>query len=155
MVRNGDKSTVAEFTVVAAAPVVEGVQEGGKYDVYLGDAPVITFDVGEATLNGEPFVSGTKVETVGDYTLVVDNDGSVVTIKFSVIDTKPEYVLGDPDGDGEVTILDALMVLRASVGYASLTGDELLAADVDKDDKITTADALGILRVSSGLSQGF
>ncbi len=51
-----------------------------------------------------------------------------------------DFKLGDVDGDGKVTILDASYIQLALVGKKDLTGKEA-AADVDKDGRTTILDA--------------
>lgn len=58
---------------------------------------------------------------------------------------------GDVDGDGDVTVADARLALRAAVKLEALTGSALLAADADGSDGVTVADARSILRVAVGL----
>ncbi len=61
-----------------------------------------------------------------------------------------EYIKGDPDGDGEVTVADAQLVLEAAVRLTAglesgLTEAQAAAADTDCDDALTVADAQMIL----------
>lgn len=61
---------------------------------------------------------------------------------------------GDLNGDGEVTIADALQALRYSVGLdnaADLTAEQIAVGDMNADGKITAVDALMILRMAVGL----
>ena len=57
-------------------------------------------------------------------------------------------VPGDVDGDNDVTVTDALMVLQHSVGKITLADSVLKNADVDGEAGITVADALAILQAS-------
>ena len=57
--------------------------------------------------------------------------------------------LGDVNGDGGITIVDALLVARKAVGLSS--DIEASAADVNCDGSITIVDALLIARKSVGL----
>jgi len=59
-------------------------------------------------------------------------------------------VLGDVDGDGQVSAADARLALRAAVGLELLTKEQMTAADVDNDGKITAADARQILKIATG-----
>ena len=62
-------------------------------------------------------------------------------------------ILGDADGDGEVTIFDALEIALYIAGKTSaLDGDasRLAAADVDKDGEVTIFDALEIALYIAG-----
>ena len=43
--------------------------------------------------------------------------------------------MGDLDGDGEVTIADLRLTLRAVCKKVTLTSEQKMAADVEKDDK--------------------
>jgi hypothetical protein len=66
---------------------------------------------------------------------------------------------GDIDGDGSVTLIDALQALQISVGSVAATGEQLKRGDVAPfiagrpvpDGVITVADALIILRKVIGL----
>ena len=55
-------------------------------------------------------------------------------------------VPGDVDGDNDVTVTDALMVLQHSVSKITLSDAAVKNADVDGDESITVTDALLILQ---------
>ena len=61
-------------------------------------------------------------------------------------------MLGDADGDGSVSMQDALLVLRYSMGLVSPEGINLENADFDGDGSVGMPDALAILRRSMGLA---
>lgn len=65
----------------------------------------------------------------------------------------PIAILGDADGDGVVSVADARLALRASVGLESYAEDSVqyTAANVGLDDPLSVADARLILRASVGL----
>ena len=63
-------------------------------------------------------------------------------------DKLSDVVYGDVNGDGEVTVTDALMVLQHSVGKITLDETVLKNADVDGEEGITVTDALAILQAS-------
>ena len=54
---------------------------------------------------------------------------------------KPEYTLGDVDGDGKVTINDAGLIALYVNGYRTMNETQLKAADVTKSDGVTINDA--------------
>jgi len=60
-----------------------------------------------------------------------------------------DYVLGDANGDGKVTAMDARTALRAASKIEPLEGTKFLAADANKDGKLTAMDARMILRHSA------
>ncbi|MDR1082381.1 MAG: Ig-like domain-containing protein, partial [Coriobacteriales bacterium] len=60
--------------------------------------------------------------------------------------------VGDLDGDGSVTALDAVKVGRIVIsGPGSATAAQLAAADIDGDGVLTMADVVRILRKAAGL----
>ena len=63
-----------------------------------------------------------------------------------------EPVVGDIDGDGEVSMADALMALRAGMELIELTPEQAEAADVNGDGEVDLVDALIILRISMGIA---
>ncbi len=58
---------------------------------------------------------------------------------------------GDVDGDGEISIKDARIALRAAVSLESLSYKEYQAADVDGETSVSVSDARLILRCAVGL----
>lgn len=65
---------------------------------------------------------------------------------------KEDVVLGDLDGDGEITVSDALTALRVAAKLAPETPELLAIGDIDGDGTITVSDALSILRVAAKLA---
>ena len=61
------------------------------------------------------------------------------------------YLPGDANGDGIVNAVDALLVLRVSMGLEDLSAEALAACDVDHNGTTDAADALMIMRYSLGL----
>lgn len=70
-------------------------------------------------------------------------------------DGPQQPIHGDVDGNGSVTVVDALMCLRCAMGIIPLEGTAFTAADVDQSDSIDVADALLILRLSMGIITTF
>ena len=58
---------------------------------------------------------------------------------------------GDPDGDGEITVADALIALRVAAKLVAQTEALLAACDVDGSGDVDVGDALAILRVAAKL----
>ena len=116
----------------------------------------------EDAINALPELADMTAEKVADVTLVGVQFDALSDAQKSLISdaakTKLEElrawqpedptVYGDVDGDGEVTVTDALMVLQHSVGKITLADSVLKNADVDGEAGITVADALAILQAS-------
>ena len=60
--------------------------------------------------------------------------------------TEPAEILGDVDGDGTVTINDAVLIQRADAGIITATADMIRRGDVDNDGRLTIFDATLIQR---------
>ena len=63
----------------------------------------------------------------------------------------PPIPLGDADGDGQVTILDATLIQRFLAGLCGKEGWLLLTADADNDGELSVMDATRIQRILAGL----
>jgi len=139
---NGNITYQAENLIL-----LSGVREGISYD-----NPIFpNFNEGTATLNGNSFESGSKIEIIGNYKLsVIDTYGKTRTIQFSIVPPASQYLLGDVNGDRRITTVDALMALQKASGRITLTDLQKFTADVNKDGMVTTVDALIILQYVSG-----
>ncbi len=60
-------------------------------------------------------------------------------------------VIGDVDGDNEISSYDSLLVLRYSVGLENFTENQKYVSDVNEDNSIDSFDSLVILRCSVGI----
>lgn len=69
------------------------------------------------------------------------------------VETGAQGVLGDADGDGLVTVADALLVMRYALGTAELSPEAVQLCDMDEDGSLTLADAVLILRTAAGLNR--
>jgi hypothetical protein len=100
---------------------------------------------------GHVFVSWTGATPVSGHpeqaTVTMDTDRTV-TATFIALTATP----GDVNGDGTVTMLDALLAARAAVGITTLTESAFVAADVNHDGTITMLDVLLIARIAVGIS---
>ncbi len=67
-------------------------------------------------------------------------------IKFVLLDNKPEFKIGDVDGDGRVTVIDASFIQRHIAQLATIPEDGLACTDTDKDGRISVIDATMIQR---------
>ena len=98
---------------------------------------------------------------------VVDKDGNRVTDTKSlatgmkiILESGGERlekvisVLGDVNGDGEISVSDARGALRAAVGLDTLEGAYLNAARVNGADEVAVSDARSILRAAVALDTG-
>lgn len=155
VVNNHGTELTATFTITdnTPAPVISGVSEREVFDLAEGEIASPTWDVGTATLNGEPY-GGAPVNKVGEYALTVTNGFKTASVFFIVVDTSDVSHLkkGDFDFDGEITVADALAALRIAAKLAEETPQSIEIGDIDGDGAVTVADALAILRVAAKLA---
>ena len=142
-------SEVLILEPTASDPKVTGITDGATYDLADGAPKASWKTATSATLDGEPYEKGTEITDIGEHTLIVTNDNVVVTITFTVINSNEKP--GDMDGNGEITVSDALAVLRIAARLAPETPEALRIGDMDKDGSITVSDALRVLRIAAKL----
>ena len=58
--------------------------------------------------------------------------------------------MGDVNNNGEVTVTDAIIVMKYCVGETTLDSAQFARADVNKSGTVTVADAVKILGYSIG-----
>ena len=102
--------------------------------------------------------SGTAKITASVSEIYKDNDNfdslmSVTTLNGEAeVVSSAEHTLGDVNGDGNITVADAIEVQRHIANIVILEGEQLTAADTNADCNITVADAIEIQRVIAGLT---
>lgn len=69
-----------------------------------------------------------------------------VTVQVAVADSDK----GDVNGDGRISSVDALMLLRAINGRLNLTAEQFARADINGDGELTAAEAMRILQYANG-----
>ena len=121
-----------EGEVIVTIPLPAGWNEN-TYKVYRREADGSYTDMKAEYKNGcMVFVT----EHFSEYVISVNKPSAVL--------------LGDVNGDGKITTVDAKWVLQAVSGSRTLTPEQIAAADVNGDGKITTVDAKWILQAVSG-----
>ena len=69
------------------------------------------------------------------------------SVILAVMPDEYDYLLGDADGDGEITIMDATIIQRYLADFpVGVSSNVLMQGDVDEDDDLTIADASFIQR---------
>lgn len=111
--------------------------------------------------NPHPDPVETDTSTPDTDTSTPDTDTSTHETDTSTPDTdtstettedKISVLSGDANQDGAVTLRDASVALKSTVGKATFTGNGKTAADVDGSGDVTSADALAIQRYDIGIA---
>lgn len=80
----------------------------------------------------------TYVLQIGVYEYDSSDEAFNVTFNF---EPNKETLLGDVNGDGEITVVDATIIQKYIVGLTTLDDETLNVADVNKDGAVTVVDA--------------
>ncbi|MBO4934931.1 MAG: leucine-rich repeat protein [Clostridia bacterium] len=128
----------------------EGLKSIGKCAFYTSGnygKPTIPFSVGFIGLHA--FNEDTTLR-VYEYSYAlrhaIENE-----ISYELLPHDPVAVKGDFDGDGEISVADALAALRIAAKLVAETPEAVETGDTDGDGHVTVADALAILRVAAKL----
>ena len=89
----------------------------------------------------------------GEHTMEIVFDDGLAIATFTV--EKDNLLLGDLNGDGEVDIFDANLVVAYYNGTATLNDDQLTAADVNGDGEVDIFDANLIVSYYNGTIAAF
>mgnify|MGYP002767231409 CR=1 FL=1 len=120
------------------ATITYNAQNGSGVDMRSGVA-VLTMKKSGASQSiiSEPKAIATK-----------DANGALSPITKPTVTDDPlgGRMLGDVDGDGNITLRDAMFIFQAKANKRTLSGVSALCADTDKDGKITLRDAMFILQ---------
>lgn len=128
--------TTVTFTIDKTVPVVTGVNNGVYYNA---DVTVAFSDINiaGATMNGNPFVSGTIVSVDGVYILVVtDLAGNTTTVNFTIDKTNPT-ITTPTNGDYYNTNV-TLVFSDTNLASAMLNSTAVLTGDVVSAEGIYT-----------------
>lgn len=103
------------------------------------------------------FTGETRVKTVVEYLRSANADGTQFTQLTASAgeSTVNVALLGDVNGDGEITTADAALTYQAILGARTLTDAQQQAADVSGDGAVTTVDAAMIYRFVNNNLSGF
>ena len=144
---------MAQMSILLASADITSITSANKHQVIYQnqvETPedgVFTFPVEKARI-----ASATGLDDPDGATLYLRISGtgaSTVSVTVSYAEPKPVY--GDLNGDGRVSTIDALMILRYYMRLDTLTTRQLEAADVVQDGTVDLGDAVRILRYEARL----
>ncbi|MBQ8210776.1 MAG: bacterial Ig-like domain-containing protein [Clostridia bacterium] len=154
-----DKYVAFDYTVLELKETGIEVGDATSVGSYTGTAVdfsnlkvYIVYNSGEKKLlsDGYGLTHEIDTSTVGKYPVKVTYGEYEAEFQYTVAD-RPQRILGDVNGDGEITAADARLALRSSAMLEYLDENSFNAADVDFNGELTASDARKILRVSAGI----
>ena len=137
LIINLEADCVADYTLTVNGEAVK--LNGNSYTVAL-EEDVVTEIAITATAK--------HVATVSTYP-----DGiTTETATFYVVKNTPEYLYGDTDLDGNVTVLDATLIQQYCALLEELSATSMLTADANGNGTISVMDATHIQRYAADLT---
>ncbi len=120
------------------------------------------FLVGSSTVDSQGNKFGTTHDPVGDrFYDVYLKYPNLSTTKYVYTPPAPQpepdtpsvvpYSLGDVNGDGKISVVDAKWVLQSIASLKELTNEQAVAADTNGDSKLSVIDAKWILQAVAGI----
>ncbi|MBQ6552084.1 MAG: DUF4430 domain-containing protein [Clostridia bacterium] len=143
---SADTSYDLDYTPVVTVNPVAGAT------VYFEGTEYVTDDEGKITVQRDLLSEGVHAIQIEKKA----ENGLPLVLRFApdfTVDIpKITRIPGDMDDDGEITVSDALAVLRIAAKLAPATYDVIAICDMDKDGEITVSDALAVLRIAAKLA---
>ena len=144
---------MSQISVLLAGADLASVTTSNKHQVIYQnqvetpETGLLVFPVEKARI-----ASATGLPDANGATLYLRLGGTgASTAKQTVSYSEPAPVYGDLNGDGEIDISDAILLLRYYAGLTSLTLRQLDASDVTQDGNVDNGDALRILLYEAGI----
>ena len=85
---------------------------------------------------------------------VTSSDGEeeeyFAVVDGTVANVGKDVLVGDTNGDGEITYADAILLIRHDIGFTSLSDYQKSISDVNGDGEVDFADAIKVLRYDAG-----
>ena len=145
------------------APLVPSVPE--RIEVKSSDSAK---ELNDGIVGATHSVTVSELLASSNASYIVDKDGNRITETTKPLATgmkiilesggerlkKVISVLGDVNGDGDISVSDARSALRAAVGLDTLEGAYLNAARVNGANEVAVSDARSILRAAVALDTG-
>jgi hypothetical protein len=126
-----------------------GIVHGEPVD---GPAAILklTFQVPSSAAEGTvyPITASASAYDAFGISIPVASAASTITVSRS----GSAILFGDVDGDGRVTVSDALLILRATLGLTMLDEAQRSRADLNHNGKPEVGDAVAALRLAVGLA---
>ena len=137
-----------EFTNIMADLVVTAQYEINTYTVTFKDWDGTVLKTQEVQYGGDAEAPADPTRTGYTFT---GWDKAFTNITADLVVTAQYEMLGDVDGDGNVSMADALTILRMAMDILPVENQQI--ADVDGDGFITSMDALLALRFAMHIEQ--
>ncbi|MED4285374.1 DUF5011 domain-containing protein [Priestia megaterium] len=171
----GNSSSV-KFSIDKTPPALNGIDMNASNHYYNKDI-TITFNEGTATLNGEPYSSGTKISKEGEYQFKLeDNNGNSVNPYFVIDRTAPSpptlsdissettKITGTSEPESEIKVMLGTKVLAKTITFSDgnyrinipgqKAGTKLLITSTDRAGNTSVAKEIIVRDVEKPIFSG-
>ncbi len=133
-------------------PEIEGVKEGRTYykeaTVKAKDNNLKSVELYKDGSKITTYKNGDKLITKGSYKIIAkDSAGNEAVVNFAIVD----YLAGDVNGDGKVSVTDLVLIKRYIVKLIDLTEEQKTRGDINGDEKVTVTDLIKVKRIITKL----
>ena len=126
--------------------VIASVSVDGEY---LGDNIASNMVMHEGVLSiGKSELTGFQN---GEHDMMLTFDDGVVKVKLNIVET---YYMGDADGDGAITVSDATLIQRVSIGLETISDVRMRTADVNGDGRVSVLDTTCVQKYVADYTSG-
>ncbi len=156
MTLNSSVKSIADYAFygnknIASVKLTKNVNSIGEYAFY--DCNNLNKVEIPATVNyiGEwAFAQSEKATLYVNSGSYAEDYAKTNEVKYDYITTEnPGTVVGDANGDGEITAYDARVALKLAASGKTPTAEELLVMDINSDGSVTAIDARNILKMAA------
>lgn len=99
--------------------------------------------------------NGVTIPTTEEYSTATRLDYKLVLMKLPELQEGVDYILGDVNGDGQITEDDLKLMQKYLQENISFTNKQLKAADVNRDDEVNTGDTFKMQQYLNGVIDHF
>ncbi len=117
----------------------------GTDEMYVPET--MTYENGCWTMTAEIFNLAEGDEAIGQLEVTMDLDYYIDEIEYKKLN-----VLGDANGDGRVTAIDARVILQYSAGLKAAEDFNIDLCDLNGDGRVSALDARTVLQMAAGIT---
>lgn len=146
-----DYINIASSALIWSTKSTENTEQTGNFvNLLIYAAYPGVYDISFASVEDRTMATNSSIQAL-DINWV---NGSV-TVNGNAEDIANAELIGDVNGDNEVTSYDALLILQATTQLYDMNISEQIISDSNFDGEISSYDALNLLQYSTGIISDF
>ncbi len=154
-----DLSGYTDIAMASGCPFSVTVSGASAAITYAADGTGVDLSNGVAVLTMKKSGDAQSISAEPDSISYKDDKGELSPITKPTVEDDPYggYEYGDVNADGNINVLDAILVLQYCAGMSSAKLDDmqLIRADVSYDSSVNVLDAILLLKYCAGMKVQF